>query len=266
MRFYSAESLAYLDQAEAARPLAVLAASEPAFRAYALSALSAMDDVAAYDELVKLLGSRSAEARYGAFRALWLMDPRDPVVRGEQLPSKFSLHVVSTDGPPMIHIARAHRAEIVLFGRDQKFLAPLALDVGSNIVIRSKGSDEVEITKVFIDHTFEGSPVRDSKLTVSNKVEDVIRAMTKLGAKYPQVVRMLSGAKRQRVLRSRLAVGALPKGGRTHVADGESTNRSRIERKLPTAFSDGGNDADAEKPATTKSSSDILSSSGTSSR
>ena len=239
VRFYAAESLAYLDQAEAAKPLAELAADEPAFRAYALSALSAMDDVSAYDELVKLLSSRSAEARYGAFRALWLMDPRDPVVRGERMATDFNLHVVATDGPSLVHVARAHRPEIVLFGRNQSFLAPLALEVGSNIVIRTKSSDEIEITKVFIDHSFEGSPVRDQKVIVSNKVEDVIRAMTKLGAKYPQIVQMLSGAKRQGVLASRLAVGSLPKGGRTRVADSSSNSSPSIERRLPNAFSAG---------------------------
>ncbi len=39
VRFYSAEALAYLDQAEAAGPLAAAVRDEPAFRAYALAAL-----------------------------------------------------------------------------------------------------------------------------------------------------------------------------------------------------------------------------------
>ena len=49
----------------------------PAFRAFALAALSAMDDMAAYDALDQLLEVPSAETRYGAFRALWAMNPQD---------------------------------------------------------------------------------------------------------------------------------------------------------------------------------------------
>ncbi|MEK6246740.1 MAG: HEAT repeat domain-containing protein, partial [Planctomycetales bacterium] len=55
VRFYAAEALAYLDDPDAAKPLARAAQSEPAFRALALTALGAMDEPAARDELVGLL-------------------------------------------------------------------------------------------------------------------------------------------------------------------------------------------------------------------
>ena len=63
VRFYSAEALAYLDHKDAAAPLAEAARDVPAFRAYALAALSAMDDLAAYDGLRGLLDLPSAETR-----------------------------------------------------------------------------------------------------------------------------------------------------------------------------------------------------------
>ncbi len=68
VRFYAAEALAYLDENEAAVPLARAAREEPAFRANALAALSTINDMAAHDELVSLLEVPSSETRYGAFR------------------------------------------------------------------------------------------------------------------------------------------------------------------------------------------------------
>ena len=137
VRFYSAEGLAYLDDAAAAPILGQLAREVPAFRAYALTALSAMEDYSAYEALRDLLDAQSAETRYGAFRALWAMDERDPLVKGEDLGGQFSYHVLDTKGPPMVHVSRSHRAEIVIFGQDQELLTPLALDAGSEIMVNS---------------------------------------------------------------------------------------------------------------------------------
>ena len=55
MRFYAAEALAYLDRREAAEPLGQIARDQPAFRVFALTALSAMQDYAAYEQLRDLL-------------------------------------------------------------------------------------------------------------------------------------------------------------------------------------------------------------------
>ena len=125
MQFYAAEALAYLDRREAAEPLGK-AAHNAAFRSQALTALSVMRDSAAYDQLRELLGVPSAETRYGAFRALTVMCPDDSLVKGENLGEQFSYHVLDTKGPPMIHVTRNRRAEVVLFGLNQRFLTPLA--------------------------------------------------------------------------------------------------------------------------------------------
>src|SRR5262249_42973358 len=74
VKFYSAEALAYLDETSAVPVLAEVARNEPALRVNALAALSAMDDANAYDALRSLLEVKSAETRYGAFRALWAMN------------------------------------------------------------------------------------------------------------------------------------------------------------------------------------------------
>ena len=137
VRFYAAEALAYLDRREAAEPLGQIARDQPAFRVFALTALSAMQDFAAYDQLRELLSVPSAETRYGAFRALWTMNDKDPLVKGEMLGDQFHYHVLDVAGPPMIHVTRNRLAEIVVFGRGQKLLTPLALNAGNEIMITS---------------------------------------------------------------------------------------------------------------------------------
>ena len=139
VRFYAAEALAYLDQRESAEPLGEAARREPAFRVFALTALSAMNDFAAYEQLRDLLAMPSAETRYGAFRALWAMNPADALVMGERLGGEFSYHVLGTGGPPMIHVTRNRRPEIVLFGQDQRFLTPLAVNAGNQVMVTSTG-------------------------------------------------------------------------------------------------------------------------------
>ena len=66
VRFYSAEALAYLDETCSVAVLKQAAQDEPAFRAYALTALCALNDVPAADALRELFDVQSAETRYGA--------------------------------------------------------------------------------------------------------------------------------------------------------------------------------------------------------
>ncbi|MBN1912491.1 MAG: flagellar basal body P-ring protein FlgI [Pirellulales bacterium] len=208
VRFRSAEALAYLDRSEAAKPLGEAARTQPAFRVFALSALSAMNDVMARDELAALLDVPSAETRYGAFRALWTMDSRDPAVAGEWLGDEFSLHVVDTKGPPMVHFTRSKRPEVVLFGHDQRLATPLLLEAGPRISITSHG-EQISVSRFAIGQA-------DQKRIVSNRLDDIIRAIVDLGGTYPDVVQAIQQAKAKGILESRLEVDALPEAGRTY--------------------------------------------------
>ena len=91
-----------------------------------LAALSAMDDATAYDALRSLLEVKSAETRYGAFRALWAMNEHDPFLHDENLGNQFHYHVLDVPGPDMVHVTQSHLPEIVLFGKDQTI--PIAAD------------------------------------------------------------------------------------------------------------------------------------------
>src|SRR5437763_4346520 len=110
VRFYAAEALAYLGNEKsslAAAPLGEAARNEPAFRVHALSALSAMDEYEATEQLHQLLAAESAETRYGAFRALWAANRKDPLVQGEMLGNdrgQFCFNVLAIDWASIIHV------------------------------------------------------------------------------------------------------------------------------------------------------------------
>jgi len=243
VRFYSAEALAYLDDPAAAETLSNVAQDEPAFRAAALDALSVMDSPEALDALATLLHSPSAEARYGAFRALWKINPRHPLVRGEGLGKSLTMHLVPSDAPALVHVTRSRRPEVVIFGTNVSFVTPMVLDAGRNIMINGGEDGRIRLTRF-------GTSQDDQQIEVPNRVEDVIRGIVQLGGTYPDVVDALSQAKTSRSLDCRFKVDALPQQGRpyvrrAHLANAIETNQDseatdgRRHRPLPWPGEDG---------------------------
>jgi flagellar basal body P-ring protein FlgI len=219
IRFYSSEALAYLDVTKAVEPLAQAARDEPALRVNALAALSTMDDAAAYEALRNLMDTKSAETRYGAFRALWTMSPNDPFVHGEMLGDQFSYHQLDVEGPSMIHVTKSHRSEVVLFGKEHIFQLPLVADAGKNILVNGLSGAKITISRFDVN-----APTKQR--TVSTNVDEVIRAIVDLGGSYPDVVQLLQQAKESGSLASRFRVDALPETGRQFLRSADSLEAS----------------------------------------
>ncbi len=238
VRFHAAESLAYLDRREAAQPLADAARNEPAFRVFALSALSVLEDFAAYDALRDMLALSSAETRYGAFRSLWVMNRADPLVRGEHL-GDFSYHVLDVGGPPMIHVTRNRRPELVVFGPDQRLTPPMVLNAGNQIMVTSLDSGEVSVARFSVGES-------DQKRIVSARIDDVIRAIAELGGTYPDVVQALQEAKTNGAFRGRLEIDALPEAGRRYERTTEGDEPADNLAKAPRPSGEPSDDLFAE--------------------
>jgi hypothetical protein len=199
-----------------------------------------MDDVIAYDALRSLFDSQSAETRYGAFRAMWAMNEFDPLVRGESLEGQFTLHILDVGGPPMIHVTRSYRPEVVLFGKDQRFQLPLMLDAGSKFLVNGLSGDKITVSRFL-----PGS--EPEQRVVSTRVDEVIRAIVDLGGTYPDVVQALQQAKHDGAMASRFRVDALPETGRSFArrdkTDDEAPNDVKesavpeVASPLPNLFS-----------------------------
>ena len=167
VRFHAAVALAYLGRSDGLETLRIAARDEPAFRVYALAALAAAGGPQAATQLRSLLADPLPETRYGAFRALWTVAPDDAYLNHRPMreidpdtdrptgPTLFHLHPVRVDGggldleelaaagndestgspaaetadlaEPLVHINHNRRAEVVLFGPEQRFKTPLTL-------------------------------------------------------------------------------------------------------------------------------------------
>jgi hypothetical protein len=202
VRFAAAEALAYLGESVAATELAQAAGKLRSVRPSALAALAVLDDANGLDSLQGLLSSASSETRYGAFRALWQMDPSSPLIRGEQLGDACSMHVLDVEGPGLVHVTRTHRPEIVLFGIEHPLADGLRAEAGPTIVV------VIEDSTATVSRFAAGEP--DQRLEVDAGVVAVVRAIVKLGGTYPDAVQFLQQASSSRCLQSRLAFDALP--------------------------------------------------------
>ena len=241
VRFFAAEALAYLGDEAGVDVLSDAAKNLPQFRAYALAALAAMDQPASSLRLKELMSHSDPTVRYGAFNALRIVDRGDPYLGRVQVrenppepdaddrddmamriattrrkPGRradpFELYVVDCDGPPLVHLARTRRCEIVLFGKGQRLQTPVVLNAGGILVNASDGDDHVQVSRV--SSLGGGGP--DQKLTTGLELAEVIRQVANLGATYPEILSLVQAADRQRNLPSApgsplsLVVDALP--------------------------------------------------------
>ncbi len=203
-RFHAAAALAYLGDPSGVAALAESVRDEPSYRAHALAALAVIEDTDALLALRELLNERTAEVRYGAFRALTVLDRTDPSLRTERFPDGFTFHELDVEGEPMIHITHRKKPEVVIFGMNQKFKMPVALRAGRHIMIRARDNSE----NVVISRYQVGK--KDVRETIPNSISGIIRKAVDLGASYPDIAELLIQAKRQHNLPSRLEIDALP--------------------------------------------------------
>ncbi len=237
VRFFAAEALAYLNDVAGVDVLADTAIHLPEFRTIAFHAFAALDQPAAHLKLRKLMDEPDIEVRYGAFNALRTLDDRDPFLGqvavldeppadpeaeenleptalalrqarlGRNRPKDpFALYLVDSEGPPLVHIARTRRCEVVIFGRNQKLLPPIVLGTGALQLNAGYGDDGVQLSKIVSSRSGEG----DQKIQCSLDLGDVVRRMANLGATYPDVVSILQVAQKQKNLPGPLVVDSVP--------------------------------------------------------
>jgi hypothetical protein len=207
VRFCSAEALAYLGNPSGADDLADAVIHYPILRAFALTALASLDEAVCHLKLKDLmLSDLDDETRIGAFRALYALSPRDPLVRGEYLNEAFWLHRINPNGKPLVHLSTTRRAEVVIFGESPRLKPSFSLLAGEFTVTATKDDVGCTVARIALGE----APVRKQ---CSFDLEDVLRTMARLGAQYPDVLALLQQVNAAGSLTCDIRVDALPQSG-----------------------------------------------------
>ncbi|MFQ3592690.1 MAG: flagellar basal body P-ring protein FlgI, partial [Gemmataceae bacterium] len=221
VRFACAEALAYLGHPSCAEELG-RAAREPLFRAYALTALASLREAACQAQLERLLETaKDDETRYGAFRALLILTPRNPAVMGKSIPGGFMLHKVAPEGEPLVHLSTTRRAEVVLFGPAPRLKAPFSLWAGEFTVTASEGDERCTISRTPTNG-------RTERKSCPMEVEDVILCLASMGAQYPDVLEVMRQAGAAEALTCRMRLDALPRAVRLEELLATGTDESLL--------------------------------------
>ncbi|MFM7057051.1 MAG: flagellar basal body P-ring protein FlgI [Planctomycetota bacterium] len=250
VRFYAAQSLAYLGDSSGVSVLRDAALKETAFRVYSLVALSVIrDDADAVLALRELMNAPSLETRYGALRALKELEPQDPSLNAVSFRDRFVMNVIDASGEPMVHVTRRRIPEIVVFGAEQGFQLPAVLNAGNRLSIRgAAGSDSVEIVRYELNR----EPTRQR---VRNRLPDIIRTCGEMGANYPDLVQMLVEAEQQRNFMGTFGIDRLPQAGRVYLREGDDPQTADAEADADASASSSKSGSKSAKKSNSKSDS-----------
>ncbi len=221
VRFCSAEALAYLGCPSAAEELAQAVAKEPELRAFGLTALASLGESSSRIKLQELLTtSNDDETRYGAFRALRMMDEQDKDLQGEYLGESFWLHQVAPHTTPLVHYVTMKRAEIVFFGPEPVLLPDFSYLAGDYVISAGPEDDKCTVSRI---NPHGAEPTRKQ---CSLKLGTVLRTLADLGAGYSEVTDLMRQAHETERLSCRLRRDAVPQattGGTLEFEGSEAT-------------------------------------------
>ena len=225
VRFHAAQALAYLEDSSGVEVLKSAASDEPAFRVFALAALSVVKDADGIVALRDLTQDGALETRYGAVRALKENHPQDSALGTMEFPRQFVVHVVKSEADPAVHVVRYRSPEIVIFGARQELRLPMVLSAGSRIQVIGRGGDNhISITKYAIDQ-------EPKRVESSTNLVDVVRHLADLGATYPDIVQLLLEAEAQNNLMGELGIDRLPQAGRVFARQIRSSDAEGSTKK-----------------------------------
>jgi hypothetical protein len=204
VRFAAAEALGYLDCTAGGEELARLAERYPALRAYCLTALASMGEAVCYLKLNELLASANSEMRYGAFRALRLLEDGSEGIQGELLGENFWLHKVAPQSPPLIHLSTSRRAELVFFGAAPRLVPPFKIMAAEFTITAEPRDDRCTVSRYVLN------PPSMRRGQCSFALEDVLRTMADMGGVYGDAVELVRQADHRKCLTAAVQADALP--------------------------------------------------------
>ena len=235
LRFYAAESLAYLDRTEAIESLETAIRETAAFRHPSLLALQGMDHQLAIDALQRLMNEASIETRYGSFCAIRRQGIEGKSILGGQALKSFYLYQIPSTPKPAVVVSLRESPEIVLFGDSGKMDIPQFLRGPNGLILKpdltTPGKLKISRFQVNAD---------DKRVTVSDSLASVISGIVAVGGGYGDVISILRMAKAKGYLSDQLAIDPLPAAVRvyhrneeTETTTDDGSNKAKAKNETP---------------------------------
>jgi flagellar basal body P-ring protein FlgI len=183
VRFASAEALAYLGSTAGVEALTRAATHHPILVKHSTIALASLGETICKDKLGELFASEEPALRCAAFHALSQLDETDPRLGGQLLNNTFWLHRVPQAPSKTIYFSTSKRAQVVLFGRNIVLAPDVRMIVGDFTVVQEK--NQILVKRITIQNE------QPQPRICSNRVDEVLIALTDLGATYPDIVEFL---------------------------------------------------------------------------
>ena len=206
VRFSAAEALAYLGDPSGIDELGKLAQQHPLLAGCCVTALASLDEPSCRQRLTDMLASDDSALRSTAFATLRQLAESDPPDRarktvwntfyqdylidnlgGEYLGGSFWLHRVAPRSTPLVTFAADTRAEIVLYGERIGLGGPIRMLAGPAkefALTYEAGNDKCVVSRIT-------AQLGRRQTLCAPLLEDIIRAMTDLGADYADIVDLL---------------------------------------------------------------------------
>ena len=205
VRFASAEALAYLGSTAGVDALTQCAKKHAILNKHCTIALASLNETICKDKLSELFASEEPALRCAAFHALSLLDKTDPRLGGQLMNETFWLHRVPQSPSKMVYFSTSKRAQVVLFGQNIVLAPDARMIVGDFTVVHDK--TQVLVKRITIQdeqpkprkdflaapQPFVQKTDRHTRIC-SSRLDEVLIALTDLGATYPDIVEFLRKA------------------------------------------------------------------------
>lgn len=209
VRFYTAHSLAYLNDDRSIPILARLSKTEPAFRAMCFNGLVKVDSFLATDTLRELVHAAEPEVKYGAVVALRHRDASDPLIASQQMGQAGGLLEIPSNGPPLVAASLSQTPEVVIFGSSPIVQIPEFHYVSKRIIIARNATNGYDVTQVRPGE-------EDITVSCNAELRNILKAISDVGGSYGDWIQFLRESHENGFYVEPLALNPVPQTGRTY--------------------------------------------------
>ena len=216
LRFYAAESLAYLNRKEAIPVLEQSIISEPAFRHSALLALQGVRHPEVITTLERLFHQSSLEARYGAFHVLRKRSDSMALLAPSRIDGVALYYNLESDASPAVVISTHERQEIVVFGEVALDLtSPVRGPSGLIVKPSLQNSKQISLARFQVGK-------RDRRVSMPATLQGLAQGVASIGGDYGDVISLIKELKNQGHILAQVAIDPLPESMRTYYREQSS--------------------------------------------